>query len=224
MPRSNRPPINDALTAYLRALSGANTSQATIRAYETDLMQFLSYLRETNCTICTPANIGCSCSDLDRGDAAEGLVLLAPARTESEPVFGKQTPKHWQGYASWIAESGLIPGDLDPRVALTASLLPGLGMTAALPPQGGSKPSHRVEERLLRGVCREPRAVASTGDADPPHAKSGVGKLSTTTRRHSHCAPASTHSTSRHEVTGALPSSKEAGVAQGAARARRTLS
>ena len=159
MPQSNRPPINDALTAYLRALSGANTSQATIRAYETDLMQFLSYLRETNCTICTPANIGCRCPNLDRGVAAEGACFACPARTESEPVFGKQTPKHWPGYASWMAESDLIPGELDARDALTASLLPRLGMTAAMRPQGGSRPSHRVEERLLRGVCRARRSI-----------------------------------------------------------------
>jgi hypothetical protein len=157
MPESNRWPINDALTACLRTRSCANMSQATIGACETDLVQcvsYLPYLREANCTICRPADVGCSCPDLDHGLAADGLALRAAAWAGREPVFGNQTPERWQGYASWMAERGMIPGDLDLRVALTASLPPRRRMTPALPPDGGSRPSPRVEERLLRGVCR----------------------------------------------------------------------
>ena len=69
MTQPNRPAIDTTLTAFLRSLSGANKSEATITAYRTDLSQFAHFLIETNCTIVTPA-------DVRRGDIAEYLSHL----------------------------------------------------------------------------------------------------------------------------------------------------
>jgi site-specific recombinase XerD len=40
--------LEKGLATFLHALSGKNRSTATIRAYQTDIQQFLSYLHETN--------------------------------------------------------------------------------------------------------------------------------------------------------------------------------
>jgi site-specific recombinase XerD len=69
MTHTNRPTIDETLTAFLRMLSGANKSEATITAYRIDLTQFAHFLTETNCTIATPA-------DIRRGDIAEYLSHL----------------------------------------------------------------------------------------------------------------------------------------------------
>src|SRR3954452_981403 len=70
MPQANQTTIDETLLTFLRTLRGANKSAATITAYQTDLSQFADYLRETNCTISTPA-------DIRRGDIAEYLSHLA---------------------------------------------------------------------------------------------------------------------------------------------------
>ena len=70
MPKANQTTIDDTVTAFLRTLSGANKSASTITAYRTDLFQFAHFLKETNCTIATPADVG-------RGDIAEYLSHLA---------------------------------------------------------------------------------------------------------------------------------------------------
>lgn len=64
------PNLDDALAAYLRTLTAANKSAATIAAYRTDLIQFLTFLQETNCTIATPA-------DIRRDDVTAYLADLA---------------------------------------------------------------------------------------------------------------------------------------------------
>ncbi len=58
------------LSHYLQTLIGKNRSTATITAYRTDLSQFLTWLRETNITINTPA-------DVERLDITEYLAHLA---------------------------------------------------------------------------------------------------------------------------------------------------
>lgn len=68
--------------------------------------------------------LAASAPDMDRAVEAEGLALLAPVWTDGVPVFGTQMPERWQAYASWMAERGLIPADLDPATAFTADLLP----------------------------------------------------------------------------------------------------
>ncbi len=46
--------LERALDAYLASLAGSNKSPQTIRAYQTDLNQFIAYLRQTDATITVP--------------------------------------------------------------------------------------------------------------------------------------------------------------------------
>jgi site-specific recombinase XerD len=62
--------LEKGLATFLNALSGKNRSAATIRAYQTDIQQFLSYLHETNVSIQTPA-------DVEKVDIVEYLSSLA---------------------------------------------------------------------------------------------------------------------------------------------------
>src|SRR5215211_281513 len=62
--------LEKGLAIFLNALSGKNRSGATIRAYQTDIQQFLSYLHETNVSIQTPA-------DVEKVDIVEYLSSLA---------------------------------------------------------------------------------------------------------------------------------------------------
>jgi integrase/recombinase XerC len=62
--------LEKGLTIFLAGLSGKNRSVATIRAYQTDIQQFLSYLHETNVSIHTPA-------DVEKVDIVEYLSVLA---------------------------------------------------------------------------------------------------------------------------------------------------
>jgi integrase/recombinase XerC len=67
---TKQPNLDDALAAYLRTLTAANKSAATITAYRTDLRQFLAFLADTNCTIAKP-------SDVRREDVTAYLADLA---------------------------------------------------------------------------------------------------------------------------------------------------
>jgi integrase/recombinase XerC len=49
--------LEQALALFLDSLSGKNRSQATIRAYQTDLSQFLTFLHETNVLIASPQDV-----------------------------------------------------------------------------------------------------------------------------------------------------------------------
>jgi site-specific recombinase XerD len=62
--------LEKGLATFINALSGKNRSAATIRAYQTDIQQFLSYLHETNVSIQTPA-------DVEKVDIVEYLSSLA---------------------------------------------------------------------------------------------------------------------------------------------------
>src|SRR5947209_9095875 len=62
--------LEKGLATFINALSGKNRSAATIRAYQTDLQQFLSFLHETNVSIQTPA-------DVEKVDVVEYLSVLA---------------------------------------------------------------------------------------------------------------------------------------------------
>jgi site-specific recombinase XerD len=62
--------LEKGLATFLNALSGKNRSAATIRAYQTDIQQFLSYLHETSVSIQTPA-------DVEKVDIVEYLSSLA---------------------------------------------------------------------------------------------------------------------------------------------------
>jgi integrase/recombinase XerC len=73
MPNTKPPNIDASVTAFLRTLSGANKSPATITAYRTDLAQFARFLAETNCTVSAPG-------DIARADVSEFLGHLADRR------------------------------------------------------------------------------------------------------------------------------------------------
>jgi integrase/recombinase XerC len=50
--------LEKGLTAFLNALLAKNRSNATIRAYRTDVQQFLTFLHENNVTITHPSDVG----------------------------------------------------------------------------------------------------------------------------------------------------------------------
>src|SRR4029434_8020918 len=62
--------LEKGLATFINALSGKNRSAATIRAYQTDITQFISFLRETNVLIQTPG-------DVEKVDVVEYLSALA---------------------------------------------------------------------------------------------------------------------------------------------------
>src|SRR5438067_12704209 len=62
--------LEKGLATFINALSGKNRSAATIRAYQTDIQQLLSFLHETNVSIQTPA-------DVEKVDIVEYLSALA---------------------------------------------------------------------------------------------------------------------------------------------------
>jgi len=49
--------LEKGLVTFLDALSGKNRSAATIRAYQTDISQFISFLHANNVSIQTPADV-----------------------------------------------------------------------------------------------------------------------------------------------------------------------
>jgi site-specific recombinase XerD len=49
--------LEKGLATFLNALSGKNRSAATIRAYQTDIQQFISFLHANNVSIQTPVDV-----------------------------------------------------------------------------------------------------------------------------------------------------------------------
>jgi site-specific recombinase XerD len=62
--------LEKGLATFLNALSGKNRSGATIRAYQTDILQFIAFLHANNVSIHTPA-------DVQRLDVMEYLSACA---------------------------------------------------------------------------------------------------------------------------------------------------
>jgi site-specific recombinase XerD len=62
--------LEKGLATFLNALSGKNRSAATIRAYQTDIAQFIAFLHANNVSIHTPAEVG-------KIDVVEHLSALA---------------------------------------------------------------------------------------------------------------------------------------------------
>jgi site-specific recombinase XerD len=62
--------LEKGLATFLASLSGKNRSAATIRAYQTDISQFISFLHANNVSIQTPA-------DVEKVDVVEYLSSLA---------------------------------------------------------------------------------------------------------------------------------------------------
>lgn len=138
MPNTTQPTIDETLSAFLRTLSGANKSAATITAYRTDLQQFVRFLAETNCLVASP-------TDVTRADVAEFLAHLAEqgisgntrarklasireyfrfleseSLVDKNPTLGVQTPKKERGsrtalrldeYTKLLSLAGANPRD-----------------------------------------------------------------------------------------------------------------
>ena len=49
--------LEQGLTAFTSSLLGKNRSRATVRAYDTDIRQFLEFLHETNLTLRQPGDV-----------------------------------------------------------------------------------------------------------------------------------------------------------------------
>jgi site-specific recombinase XerD len=49
--------LEKGLATFLNALAGKNRSAATIRAYQTDIQQFLSFLHANNVSMKTPEDV-----------------------------------------------------------------------------------------------------------------------------------------------------------------------
>ena len=62
--------LEKGLATFLDGLAGKNRSSATIRAYQTDISQFLSYLHAHNVSIHTPG-------DVEKVDIVEYFSTLA---------------------------------------------------------------------------------------------------------------------------------------------------
>src|SRR5438477_8219961 len=62
--------LEKGLTTFLNTLSGKNRSQATIRAYQTDIQQFIVFLHEISVSAITP-------QDVEKVDILEYLSFLA---------------------------------------------------------------------------------------------------------------------------------------------------
>ena len=62
--------LEKGLATFLDGLHGKNRSSATIRAYQTDIAQFISFLHANNVSIHTPA-------DVEKVDIVEYLCSLA---------------------------------------------------------------------------------------------------------------------------------------------------
>ena len=62
--------LEQGLEAFLDALSGKNRSSATLRAYRTDVLQFIIFLHENNVAITLPSDVG-------KVDVLEYLSFLA---------------------------------------------------------------------------------------------------------------------------------------------------
>ena len=65
--------LEQALTDFLNSLTGKNRSAATIRAYQTDIHQFIMWLHENNMVVLSPAQV-------ERADITDYLASLAQRR------------------------------------------------------------------------------------------------------------------------------------------------
>jgi site-specific recombinase XerD len=76
-----------ALALFVDSLSGKNRSQATIRAYQTDLLQLIAFLHDTNVLIAKPQDVQkVDILDYFSHLAKKDLTGIARARKMSERV------------------------------------------------------------------------------------------------------------------------------------------
>jgi integrase/recombinase XerC len=112
--------LEGGLSAFLRGLEGLNRSPLTIRAYRTDLGQFLAWLHATNVVARTPAGVvKADVSEYLTHLARRGITGLSRARTLSavrryfaflvdegaiarSPAAGVETPTKEKNTRTWL--------------------------------------------------------------------------------------------------------------------------
>jgi integrase/recombinase XerC len=92
--------LEKALALFLDSLSGKNRSQGTLRAYQTDILQFLSFLHENNLLIQTP-------KDVQKVDVVEYLSFLA--KKELTGVARARKLSAIREYFRFLEGVGVIP-------------------------------------------------------------------------------------------------------------------
>src|SRR5213593_386953 len=92
--------LENGLATFLNALSGKNRSGATIRAYHTDISQFLSFLHANNVSIQTPA-------DVEKVDVVEYLSFLA--KRELTGIARARKMSALREYFRFLEGVGVIP-------------------------------------------------------------------------------------------------------------------
>src|SRR5215216_3954379 len=91
--------LEKGLATFLNALTGKNRSAATIRAYQTDIAQFISYLHENNVSIETP-------TEVEKIDVMEYLSALA--RKELTGIARARKMSALREYFRFLEGVGLI--------------------------------------------------------------------------------------------------------------------
>ena len=92
--------LEKGLAIFLNALSGKNRSAATIRAYQTDISQFISFLHATNVSVRTPA-------DVEKMDVVEHLSVLA--KRELTGIARARKMSALREYFRFLEGIGIIP-------------------------------------------------------------------------------------------------------------------
>src|SRR5437867_6995171 len=92
--------LEKGLATFLNALSGKNRSAATIRAYQTDIQQFIAFLHANNVSIQTPA-------DVEKVDVVEYLSSLA--KRELTGVARARKMSALREYFRFLEGIGVIP-------------------------------------------------------------------------------------------------------------------
>src|SRR6266487_37053 len=92
--------LEKGLATFLDALSGKNRSVATIRAYQTDIQQFIAFLHANNVSIQTPA-------DVEKVDIVEYLSALA--KRELTGIARARKMSAIREYFRFLEGIGVIP-------------------------------------------------------------------------------------------------------------------
>ena len=158
-PNTKQPIIDESVSAYLRILSGANKSAATIRAYRTDLAQFLTFLRETNCAIDVAA-------DITRADVEEFLAHLSAQGLSGTTRARKLAAI--REFFRFLHGNGLL--DKDPTQAVTTPKKERGGRTALRPDEynkllslaGGNARDYAILQVFLQTGMRVSELCALT--------------------------------------------------------------
>src|SRR6266702_7912144 len=92
--------LEKGLATFLDSLAGKNRSAATIRAYQTDISQFISFLHANNVSIQTPA-------DVEKVDVVEYLSALA--KRELTGIARARKMSALREYFRFLEGIGVIP-------------------------------------------------------------------------------------------------------------------